>query len=186
MKKLFSVMLSLAMCFSFSACCKSGEMNLLMFTDNLNSIEGRKEISLSDFFVLDGCYKLIVEDGATLLITAEEDENKVLKKIRLTISKADDKGNIRALSESEASAFNKQATDILEAFTMYERTECEDVLKDLIPKNAEAFSKEGELVTEKENFHLVYYSNKICSQFFVTDTYYEKTESTTKPDNINP
>ena len=185
MKKLLSLTLTIIMCFSFSACYKADEMNLLMFTDNLNSIEGRNEISLSDFFIVDGSFRLIVEEASPLLITAEEDENRVLKKIRLTVSKADNKGNIIALTDSEASAFFKQATDILEAFTMYEKQECETLLKDLIPKNASDFSKTGELVTTKDNFHLVYYSNKICSQFFVTNTYYEKIESTTKPDKIS-
>lgn len=185
MKKLLSLFLTMLMCFSFTGCYKGEEVNLLLFTDNLNDIDDRKEISLSDYFIDDGCYKLIIQEDTPLLVTLQEDENKVIKKIRLTVIKADDKGNIIALTDSDASAFLRQATDILEAFTMYEKQECETLLKDLIPKNASDFSKTGELVTTKDNFHLVYYSNKICSQFFVTNTYYEKIESTTKPDKIS-
>ncbi len=185
MKKLFTVISTAVICLSLSGCYKGEEVNLLLFTDNLNNIK-QEQISLSDYFIENGSYKLILQGDIPVLVTAEEAENKVIKKVRLTISKADNNGNIKAVADSEAEFFSKEATDILEAFTMYEKQECEKIISRLIPDNGEDFSKSGELTAEINNFCLVYYSNKICSQFFVVNTFYEEIESTSKPDTINP
>lgn len=182
MKRLF---LLPGLIFSLLFLCSCGHddtVNLLHFTDNLNKLNSQQEIELSDYLIDGSSYKLILkEDSFPLLLVLDEDENGKIKKVRLTLSKTDDSGNIKEINDKECAFFLKNAAEILSAFTFFEKEECEALLSRFLPQKAADYSKTGELTTEKENFHLVYYSNKICCQFFVSDTFLEKTSVTQKP-----
>lgn len=184
MKSFIAFLLILCLLFSLCACNSPQSVNLLLFTDNLNALSGEGEISLSDYLIKGSTYRLLMEkdDCALLLVLMENEEGKI-KKVRLTLSKTDDTGNIKAVSEKERLHFFKVATDVLSAFTYFEKEDCEALLFSLLPKSKEAFSSSGELTADRENFHLVYYSNKICSQFIISDSFLEKTPVTQKPEN---
>ena len=157
-------------------------MNILLFTDNFNSLSKKEIISLSDYAVKDGCYKVILrENDCRVLLTAEENEKGEIKKIRLTLSKTDENGKQVTLSDSQTAFFIKTVNQALSAFTLFEKEECRELTEKILPLKSNDFSKTGELTMEAENFHLVYYSNKICCQFSATDTFLEKTEPSEKP-----
>ncbi len=185
MKKAVLLPLLIALCsVILSACTPEGNCNILLLTDNLNRINGNKLLSLSSYTVTDNSYKLLLKNGDSLvLLTAEENEKGEIKKIRLTVSKADEKGNIIGLTPSQGEFYRCEAAKVLEAFTLFEKEKCEETVKKILPMKSEDFSRTGELTLDVDDYHLVYYSNKICCQFTVTNRFLEKTESTRKPES---
>lgn len=183
MKKISCIIICLMLCAGLlTGCAPEGHVNILLFTDNLNKINPDKKISLSDYLIQDNRYRLIVKnEEQTLLITAEENEKGEIKKIRLALSKTDEKGRLIPVESALADFFRKEAVNILMAYTLSEKNLCEETVKKILPLKNEDFSRTGELTMELEEYHLVYYSNKICSQFTVTNTYLEKTDITEKP-----
>ncbi len=185
MKKATLLPLLIAFCSLFlSACTPEGYCNILLFTDNLNRINGNKLLSLSSYTVRgDGCKLLLKSEENEILLTAEENERGDLKKIRLTVSKVDEKGNPKPVTPVHGEFYRSEAVKVLEAFTLFEKEKCEETVKKILPLKSEDFSKTGELTLDVEEYHLVYYSNKLCCQFTVTNCYLEQTESTRKPES---
>lgn len=185
MKKTAVLPLLIALCsLVLSACTPEGYCNILLFTDNLNRINGNRLLSLSSYVLRDNSYKLLLKNEENeLLLTAVENEKGNLKKIRLTVSKVDEKGNPKPVTPSHGEFFRREATKALEAFTLFEKEKCEETAKKILPLKSEGFSKTGELTLDVEEYHLVYYSNKLCCQFTVTNGYLEQTESTRKPES---
>lgn len=165
------------------ACAPVGQMNILLFTDNLNSINKDEAVSLSNYTLKDGCYKLLFtnEEGCKVLLTLEENEKGEIKKIRLTLSKTDENGKPITLTDKQTEFYIRKVRQALSAFTLFEEEKCKEITEKILPLKSGDFSKTGELTMETENFHLVYYSNKICCQFSAANTFLEKTEATEKP-----
>ncbi len=159
-----------------------GPVNLLHFTDNLNRSLGYEKVKLSDYMISDGEYTLFFNDGTSkFLLTLSENEEGKIKSIRFTINKTDAECNSKAVSDEEAALYYKSAAHILSAFSLFDYSDCEGILSELIPAAGSDFSKTGELTAQWNNFSLVYYSNKLCCQLYATDNYLEEPESTSKP-----
>lgn len=182
MKKIFSLtVLAVAFSCALTACAPTDYPDIIYFTKKLNSLTG-EQLELSDYRLYSHEYKYIFEkDGACALLVAEENENGKIKKVRLSLSKADENSQIKAITGSEAEFYKEKVCQILSAFTLFEKEKSRGLTEKILPSKSEDFSKTGEYTLDEENYHLVYYSNKICCQFTVTNTYLEKTESTEKP-----
>ena len=181
MKKAAIALLVLFFAGILSACVPTEHMNILLFTDELSAVS-ETGIELSDYTVCDGEYELLFEnEGFFALLTATENEKGEIKKVRLTFSKTDEKGNITAPTPLQAEYFRQKACQMLSAFTLFEEEKSRELTEKILPLKSEDFLKAGELTMEADNFHLVYYSNKICCQFTVTNTFLKKTEITEKP-----
>lgn len=185
MKKTFITPVLIAL-FSLvlSACTPEGYCNILLFTDNLNRINGNRALTLSDYTVKDGTYRLTVQSEAgEVLLTAEENEKGNLKKIRLTVIKVDEKGSPKPVTPTHGEFFRSEAAKAMEAFTLIKKERCEETVKKILPMKSEDLSRTGELTLDVDEYHLVYYSNKLCCQFTVTNSFLEETESTRKPES---
>lgn len=185
MKKASLIPVLIALCsLVLSACTPEGHPNILLFTDNLNRINDNRLLSLSSYTVTDNSYTLLLKNGdGAVLLTAEENGNGEIKKIRLTLSKVDQNGDFIAVTPTHGEFFRQEAAKALEAFTLLEKEKCEETVKKILPMKSEDFSRTGELTVDVEEYHLVYYSNKICCQFSITNSFLEKTESTRKPES---
>ena len=185
MKKATLLPLLITLCsLVLSACTPEGYCNILLFTDNLNRINGNKSLSLSGYTVRDDGYKLIIKnESGEVLLTAEENEKGDLKKIRLTVIKVDEKGNTKPITPAHGEFFRSEAAKAMEAFTFFDNEKCAEAVKKILPMKSEDFSRTGELTMDVEEYHLVYYSNKLCCQFTVTNGFLEETESTRKPES---
>lgn len=183
MKKTVIISILIIFCTSLlSACTPTGYSNILLLTDNLNSINKELDLSLESYTLKNNCYKLILSDGnSKALLSAEEDEKGNIKKVRFTLSKTDNNGNFFTPSQEQTDFYKARATEIIEAFTLFEKGQCLEITEKILPLKSDDFSKTGELTMEAENFHIVYYSNVLCCQLTVSDTYLEKTELTQKP-----
>ncbi len=181
MKKVITLFAALICVCSLSACTPAGSSNLLLFTEKLNAVSDEK-ISLTDFVTDGSSYRTVFSRGNTeLLLTAETNEKNEIKKMRLTISKIDETGSYKSPTDAEADFFRQKATLMLTAFTLFEKEKSTAITEKILPSKGEDLLRTGELTTDTDNFHIVYYSNRICCQFTVTNTFLEKTEITEKP-----
>lgn len=167
-----------------TACSPVSHMNILSFTDSYNNRYGKNSISLSDYIVTENSYKLLFEkEGFPVLFTAEVNNKNQIKKIRLTISKVDEKGKLIAPDGLQANFFKETAVRVLSAYMLEKHEDSVKTAEKILPLKSEDLLKTGELTMEKDNYHFVYYSNKICCQFTVTNTFLEKTQVTHKPES---
>ena len=182
MKRAFLILLSaVLLSFTMNGCTPTGYSNLLLFTDRLNDISEEK-ISLESYVLYEGSYSLIVEkNAAKVLITADENENGDLVKIGVTVSKLDESGKEKKISASEGELYRKKVSEVIYAFTLFNEDKSRELTEKILPLKDEDLLRTGELTLETENYRLVYYSNKLCCRFTVTDTYLEKIEVTEKP-----
>lgn len=184
MKKTLAVILPLFCAFVLSACSHGDSVNLLFFTDNFNKIRKNENQVVSEYTVNGNTFSTVLKSGKSeALLSLEEDENGRIKTARLTLSKINENAQPKNISETEADFFKNTAAEMLYAFTFFESKKCQAILSQLLPETSTGFHKTGELNTQSENFFLVYYSNKICCQLFVTNTYLEEIEPTKKPEN---
>ena len=180
-KRLFVLLPVLFIVLAFTGCTPEGHSNLLLFTDRLNEISG-EEILLEDYALYNGGYRLVFEkDGGRMLITAEENENGCLSGVSVTVAKVDQDGNEKAISEKEAALYRQKVFEVLYAFTLSGEEKSREAAEKILPLKGEDLLRTGELTTDIENYHLVYYSNSLCCRFTVTDNYIEKTVTTEKP-----
>lgn len=169
---------------TLSACAPVGHPNILLFTRRFSDIS-RKEISVSDFIIIDGDYKHLFEkDGFCVLLTAEKNEKEELLKIHLSFAKIDENGKEKIPTDAETEFYKEKICQAMYAFTVKDEDQCRETAEKILPLKSEDFLKTGELTMDKDNFHLVYYSNKICCRFTVTNTYLEEIESTQKPVSV--
>lgn len=183
MKKILTDILLLIFLFvTLSACAPISHPDIFLFTDRLSKICGDSEIKADGMEVTGNIYRLLLkENQSEVLLTAEKNEKNEIKKVRLSIIKTDNKGKTKAPSQEQTDFYIKKVAEVLEAFTFFEKDRCEDIIKKILPLKGEDLLKTGELTTEADNFHLIYYSNAICCQFTVVNTFLEKTETTEKP-----
>jgi len=182
MKRIFPLfILSFFLTFTLSACSPVGHVNILLFTDKLNDISG-EAVELSDYIITDKRYRLLFEEEAfPILLTAEENDKGEIIRVNLSLSKVDEKGKALSPEDLKTGLYLKRAKQMLFAFTLWDEETCAETAEKILPLKSEDFLKTGELTMDNENFHLVYYSNKICCRFSVTNTFLEKTELTEKP-----
>lgn len=183
MKKAFFVLvLTIGIAFLLSACSVSGYCNILLFTDRMNEISG-EELSLEAYTIKDSTFRYVAQsDGARVLITCRENESTDLLQVGVSIAKLDEKGNTVQPDSKTLELYRKKVEQAIYAFTLFDKEKSSEICKKILPLKSEDFLREGELTMEADNFHLVYYSNKLCCRLTITDTYLEKTEVTQKPD----
>ena len=181
MKKSLFIFLFVLILVIFAGCSPSGYSNILLFTDRLSSARN-EEITLDNYNLNDGRYTVILKSGETdILITAKENENGNLKRVGVTLLKVDENGSVKPLTDAEASAYKECAVQVIYAFTLFDEEKSWEAAEKILPLKGNDLLRTGELTTDIENYHFVYYSNKLCCRFTVTDTYLEKTEVTEKP-----
>ena len=186
MKKAFFIfILTFSMCFVFSGCSPTGYCNILLFTDRLCEISG-ENISLESYSISNGSFRLVAaKDSARVLITCTENENAELKRVAVTLSKVDEGLNVSAPDGNSISLYRQKVKEAIYAFTLFDEEKSRELAEKILPLKSDDFLREGELTLDIDNFHLVYYSNKLCCRFTVTDTFLEKTQVTQKPEKAD-
>lgn len=181
MKKVIAL-LTVSIClFSLTACTPTGNSNIFLFTEKLAYLSP-EEISLTDFIKEENSYKTVLcREDNELLLTLEENSYGEIIKVRLSFSKLDEKGSYLTPTDIQADFFREKATLVIMAFTLYEKEKSLEITEKILPSEGDDLLRTGELTTDTDNFHIVYYSNRICCQFTVTNTFLEKTEITEKP-----
>lgn len=165
------------------SCAKSNFIDLSVFTYNFNS-QSETELNIEDFsFVLNESeteYSVVI-DNMLLNITA--DSKGKINRIKLLISKIDDNGNKKAITQNEAHLFYNLMADCVSAFCYFSKDDSFALLDEFSLSSAETFNQTGELCKDTDSFRLVYYSTELMSEMIVYNTALKETESTEKPES---
>ena len=181
MKKL-SLPLLISIMFLFTACTQSQSVNLFQFTENFNRQAAYERIKMSDYLIKDRTFTHFLRDEESeFLLTLEENDEGIIKKIRFTVSKTDDMGKSKPVTDKEAEHYFRNAVQVLSAYSLFSQEECGNILRELIPSSGKRFSEIGELTARWEHYSLAYYSNALCCQLWIYDNFIEEPESTSKP-----
>ncbi len=180
MKKFIAVLLALVISVSLCACSKDSFMDLSAFTAYYNRISTTGSISLEDYTVTEGAYSVAMGD---VLLTLEKAQNGEIEGVRLTVAKVNEKGGERSVTDEEAQHFSLLATDILQAYTLFSRQECEDIVSQFRLSSTETLNGEGELTLTRGDWLIIYYSVEIGSVFMVYNIHLHPTEKTEKPES---
>ncbi len=157
-------------------------MNLSLFNDNLCRVQEKNVYSLSDYIIAEGEYKLYIKKSdSKFLLTAQANERSQLERLRLTVSKLNENGNKKSISDSEADLFRQTAKDVLMAYTYFENEKCDEILNSLLPFSGKDFEKTAETRLNCDNYTLIFYSNDIACQLMLSCDFLYEYETTEKP-----
>lgn len=153
-------------------------MDLGAFTEYYNRVSTTGSISVEDYILTEGeCSVLLGEH----LLTLETKENGEVEGVRLTAAKVVENGDRHIISDEEAKSFSSIATDILQAYTVFSRQECETIINQLSLSDTRTLNGQGELTLTKGDWLIVYYSLEIGCVFMVYNIHLHPTEKTEKP-----
>ncbi len=168
-----------------TGCSKDEFMGISRFTDNMNSISADGEgISLSSYLIYNGTYYLpFDEDRESVVMALKEGESGHIDEIRVTISKADENGNEKPVTEKGKALFLEAFIKAVRAYSYFTPEEAEEIIKDMKMNYLSAFESEGEVTLKKENYYFVYYSVDIASTLMIFNTHLHSIEKTEKPES---
>ncbi len=153
-------------------------MDLAAFTEYYNRVSTTGSLSVEDYTVTGSECSVILGE---YLLTLETKENGEVEGIRLTAAKVIESGERYIISDEEAKNFSYIATDILQAYTVFSRQECEDIINQLSLSDSRTLNGQGELTLTKGDWLIVYYSLEIGCVFMVYNIHLHPTEKTEKP-----
>ena len=163
-------------------CSKSSFMDISAFTDYYNRISEQGRISLEDYSFKNGRYSLVMTEGTTtMLMSIEALETGKIDEIRLLIPKVNECGEAVAVTRADAELFSSKLKRILEAYTDFTYSECEEIISSMGLTNEKVYNSVGELTFTKRDWHTVYYSTELTSFFSVYNIHLHPTEKTEKP-----
>lgn len=183
MKKLYlCVAIYLSFCFLLCSCTRDRLMNILLFTDNLNSLYEADRYSLNDYVIIDGEHQLLLkENGFSFLLSLKQNDGGLIESLRVTLSKVNESGKKKAVTDKEALAFKKSVCNIITAYTYFSKDDAQKITDSLLPEKGAEYTKCGEVKLEKDNFTFIFYSNEIGCFFRASNAYLLKEEATEKP-----
>lgn len=165
-----------------SGCSKNEFMDVSRFTDNLNAQKTGTEISLSAYIIQDGIYSLPFYDGeeSVLLRLVTQDIGNI-EEVRVTVGKVDENGNSAPVTEQRKSLFISSIKRAITAYTYFSREETDLIIESMKLNETNSYTQTGELTVSKGNFHFVYYSTSLASQFMIYNIHLHPIEKTEKP-----
>ncbi len=184
MKSAFIRIMLLIMIFLFLIGCSREEfMDLYGFTERFTYTE----ISPEDF------YTDKTEDGKTVYYTYFEKEkpsvmiklictvNNKIDQVRIYLTKYDENGKKKILTTEDISLFANLISSSLKAFTDWNEAEAGEIMNQMLLYEKKSYESEGELTKTKSNFHFIYHSADLGSEFIIYNTYLISVPQTEKP-----
>lgn len=165
-----------------SGCSKNEFMNILRFTDNLNLQKTGDEISLADYIIQDKIYSVpFCEGEERVLLRLVTLEGGDIEEVRMTVAKVDEKGKATPVTEQRKNLFTSSVKRVIMAYTYFSEAETQEVIDGMKLNEINSFSQTGELTFSKGNFHFIYYSTGLASQFMIFNIHLHPIEKTEKP-----
>lgn len=169
----------------FAGCAREEFMDLFGFTERFTY----SDISPEDF------YTEKTEDGKDSYFTYFEKENprimlklictadNKIDEIRIYIPKHDENADKKPVTAEDISLFLKVTSSALTAFTGREDNEAESILQKMCLYEKKSYENEGELTLSEDNFHFIYHSAALGSEFIIINTYLKTVPQTEKPES---
>ncbi|MBQ9913338.1 MAG: hypothetical protein IJO73_03815 [Clostridia bacterium] len=168
-----------------TGCVRDEFMDLYGFSDRFSC----SELTPEDFYTEkteDGknAFFTYFSKGSTVIMLKLicSDDNKT-DEVRIYIPKYDENANNKAITAEDISFFIGITSSALRAFTGWNETVCEDITDRMCLYDRSSYEKEGELTMTRENFHIVYHSASIGSEFIIYNTFLTEVPVTEKPES---
>ncbi len=167
---------------ALSGCSKDEFVNVLRFTDNLNGITEKDYIEMTGYTIQNGTYYLpLNENGETVLMALETEEQGYIDEIRLTVQKVNEKGEKDSVTELRKNLFVSSVVKAVMAYTYFSSEKAESIVKEMKLTEISSYMSAGEVTHSEGNFHFVYYSMDLCSMFMIYNIHLHPIEKTEKP-----
>ncbi|MBQ7117925.1 MAG: hypothetical protein IJN88_06920 [Clostridia bacterium] len=169
----------------FGGCAREEFMDLFGFTERFTY----SDIGPEDFFTE------MTEEGKNSFFTYFEKENprimlklictaeNKIDEVRIYIPKYDENADKKSITTEDISLFLKITAASIKAFTNWEEKEIDSILNEMYLYERKAYENEGELTMTKNNFHLIYHSASLGSEFIIINTYLKSVPETEKPES---
>ena len=169
---------------TFAACSKKEYMNVLYFTDNLNSQTEGYDVKMSDYYVKDNIYTLPVKsENETVIMRLVTDENGDIGEIRVTLAKTDEKGKRQQISQQHRQLYNDTVRRMLRAFTYCDEETAGMISESMKLSESAPFTSTGEITSRMDNYYFIVFSTDFSVSFTVKNIHISPVEKTEKPES---
>ncbi len=169
----------------FIGCAREEFMDLYGFTERFTY----SEISPEDFYTdktEDGktvYYSYFEKEKPSVMIKLICTENNKIDQVRIYLSKYDENGKKKTLTTEDISLFANLISSSLKAFTGWNEDEVGEIMNQMQIYEKKSYESEGELTKTKSNFHFIYHSADLGSEFIIYNTYLRAVPQTEKPES---
>ncbi len=186
MKKTILKIIALIFVFTlFEGCAREEFMDVYGFTERFTY----SDISPEDFYTdknKDGnntYYTFFEEKNPRVMLKLICTKENIIDEMRIYLPKYDENADMKAVSTEEISLFVKVVSSATVAFTGYDINTTEEIIKQMQLYEKKSYVNEGELTKTKENFHFIYHSASLGSEFIIYNTYMKDVPKTEKPES---
>ena len=186
MKKTVLKTVSLLLMFILLCSCAREEfMDLYGFTERFTYTD----IDPEDFFTeknADGevsFYCFFEKDNPRIMLKLFCNKENKINEIRIYFPKYDENGNKTAVTTGDISLFISLVSSSLIAFTACSKAEAEDIINQMQLYEKKSYENDGELTKTKNNYHFIYHSAFLGSEFTIYNTYLKAVPETLKPES---
>lgn len=185
MKKQTLLLTLVALIFvSFAGCSKKEYMNVLYFTDNLNSQNEDLDVKMSDYYIKDNIYTLPVKsENETVIMRLITDENSDIGEIRVTLAKTDEKGKTRQINKNHRELYIGTVKKALKAFTYCDDETAAKIAESMKLTGLAPYTSTGEITGRKDNYYFIVFSTDFSVSFTVKNIHISPVEKTEKPES---
>ena len=183
-KQLPLLLFSIIMLLTLSGCSEKEYMNILYFTDNLNSQNEKTEIQMSDYYVKDNIYSLpVMNENEAVILRAVTDGNGDIGEIRVTLSKVDEKGAKKQISQELTDLYKDTVKRVLKAYTYYDEETTGMIISSMKLDKEAPYTSTGEITSRMDNYFFIVFSTDIAVSFTVKNVHISPVEKTEKPES---
>lgn len=186
MKKAFiKISVLLLILLSVSGCAKEEYMDLYGFSERFTY----SEINPTDFYSekTDGekkaYYTFFEKENSRVMLKIICNRENIAEEIRIYMPKYDENATEKTVTAQDISLFIKIVSSATEAFTGNKSSTAGEIVIQMQLYEENSYKKEGELTKQKDNFHFVYHSATLGSEFIIYNTYLKAVPETEKPES---
>ncbi len=176
----------LIMLFIFLVGCAREEfMDLYGFTERFTY----QIISAEDFYTektedgRDSYFTFFEKENPRIMLKLICTEDNKIDEVRIYVSKYDENADKKNVTTEDISLFLKVTSSSIAAFTKWDEKEIDSILSEMCLYEKKSYENEGELTMAKDNFHLIYHSASLGSEFIIINTYLKSVPETEKPES---
>ncbi len=177
--KIIAVVLLLAV---LSACSRTEFTDIYGFTERFDY----GNLNVTDFlYEKDGeiYYTFFDRDNPRVMLKLICTAENKIDEVRIYLPKYDENADKRPVTAEDISLFIKVISSALKAFTGSDKAASEELINEMHLYEKKAYKNEGELTKTKNNFHFIYHSASLGSEFIIYNTYLKQVPETEKPES---
>ncbi len=170
---------------SASGCAREEFMDLYGFTERF----AYEKLSVEDFYFEESkdddsyYYTFFEKDNPKVMLKLLCTENNKISQVRIYLPKYDENAHKKNVSTEEILLFVNVADSSICALTGWSESQSHSIAEEMLLYEKSTYEKDGELTKTKGNFHFVYHSALLGSEFIIYNTYLVDVPQTEKPES---